>query len=262
MRKGGENRLHYYKFNIGDYRRDTAHLNMVEHYIYRELIDWYYLDEKLIPLETQSVMRRLRLGSENKADLLNILNDFFVETKEGWKQRRIEKDIETYHNSCEVNKANGAKGGRPKKASTKRKKTQPVTSGNPKKPNRNPTVTLTNNHKPITNNQIKEKDKKEKIDDFMPNEASMKAIKDKYPGIEATHNLSTLIDDFKDQAHNRSKPFKDLQAGFRNYLRKGFIAVTHQTQSKNAGLQVLKDAAMGIDRNMTTAEVMEGRFLG
>jgi len=40
--------LHYYTFNIGDYRRDTGHLSLLEHGIYRQLIDSYYLSEKPI----------------------------------------------------------------------------------------------------------------------------------------------------------------------------------------------------------------------
>ena len=58
--------MHYYKFNIADYRKDTGHLSTLEHGIYRQLIDWQYLDEKPIPLETQVVSRRLRLGSDDK----------------------------------------------------------------------------------------------------------------------------------------------------------------------------------------------------
>ena len=38
--------MHYYKFNIADYRKDTGHLSTIEHGIYRQLIDWYYLDEQ------------------------------------------------------------------------------------------------------------------------------------------------------------------------------------------------------------------------
>ena len=72
--------MHYYQFNIGDYRADTAHLSIIEHGIYRQLIDWYYLDEKPIPKETQVVMRRLRLGSDEQHYLTNVLNDFFVLT--------------------------------------------------------------------------------------------------------------------------------------------------------------------------------------
>ena len=69
--------MHYYKFNISDYRKDTVHLTPIEHYIYRSLIDWYYLDELPIPKETQSVMRRLCLGIESVSLLQNVLNDLF-----------------------------------------------------------------------------------------------------------------------------------------------------------------------------------------
>jgi uncharacterized protein YdaU (DUF1376 family) len=142
--------LHYYHFNIGDYRKDTVHLSRLEHYIYRNLIDWYYLDECPIPLETQSVARRLRLETEDEQkSLIAVLQDFFFESKEGWRHKRIDADIEKYHSQCATNRTNGKNGGRPKKEKN------PL--GYESEPNGNPTVTLTNNHKPITNNQIKTK---------------------------------------------------------------------------------------------------------
>ena len=75
--------MHYYKFNIADYRKDTGHLNTIEHGIYRQLIDWYYLDEKPIPHETQVVIRRLRLGSDEEKYLEIILKEFFKNTSKG-----------------------------------------------------------------------------------------------------------------------------------------------------------------------------------
>lgn len=107
--------MHYYQFNIADYRKDTTHLSRLEHGIYRDLIDWYYLDEKCIPLETQSVMRRLRLATQEEAAALeNVLSDFFV-CEDGWRHHRIDQDIADYHLMADKNKANGTKGGRPKK---------------------------------------------------------------------------------------------------------------------------------------------------
>ena len=88
--------MHYYKFNIGDYRKDTSHLTPMEHYIYRSLIDWYFLDERPIPKRTQTVMRRLSLGLEYDELLNNVLTDFFIETVEGWQHTRIEIDIQLY----------------------------------------------------------------------------------------------------------------------------------------------------------------------
>ncbi|MER2164727.1 MAG: DUF1376 domain-containing protein, partial [Psychrobacter alimentarius] len=43
MQKNGRYVMHYYSFNIADYKKDTAHLKPMEHYIYRSLIDLYYL---------------------------------------------------------------------------------------------------------------------------------------------------------------------------------------------------------------------------
>lgn len=61
--------MHYYQFNIADYRKDTVHLTRIEHSIYRDLIDWYYLEETPIPKECDHI-HPLALGGNN--DLLNL----------------------------------------------------------------------------------------------------------------------------------------------------------------------------------------------
>jgi len=127
--------VHYYQFNIGDYRKDTAHLSVAEHYIYRQLIDWYYLDEKPIPLKTQSVIRRLSLGDNAIEELQNVLDDFFKKDKTGYVHGKIEEEIEKYHSKVKTNQENGSRGARPigakDKAKRKQRKTQSFNSGNP-----------------------------------------------------------------------------------------------------------------------------------
>lgn len=133
--------MHYYTFNVGDYRKDTVHLSTLEHGIYRQLLDWYYLDEKPIPQETQVVLRRLRLGSDSDVSALkNVLADFFVLQSDGFHQTRCDADIASYHQKSKANRENGKLGGRPKK-------TQSVISGNPDK------TQAKGNQEPITNNQ-------------------------------------------------------------------------------------------------------------
>jgi uncharacterized protein YdaU (DUF1376 family) len=139
--------LHYYQFHIGDYRKDTAHLTPIEHYIYRSLIDWYFLDEKPITPITQSVIRRLGLVIENTINVENVLADFFVLHDDGYHHKRIDQELEEYQAMCGKNYINGIKGGRPRK-------TQSVTDGNPLVTQINPELTLTSNHKPVTINQI------------------------------------------------------------------------------------------------------------
>ena len=136
--------MHYYQFNIADYRKDTQHLTPMEHYIYRELMDWYYLDESPIPKKTQSVLRRLRLGSESVNELDYVLQEFFTESDSGWIHGRIEREIYAYKQRVKTAKVNGSKGGRPPKP----RKTQSVNSANPEKPSGK----LTNNQEPRTNN--------------------------------------------------------------------------------------------------------------
>lgn len=155
--------MHYYQFNIADYRKDTAHLSPIEHYIYRYLIDWYYMDEKPISKETEGVLRRLGLGSDGLLNLQNVLQDFFEETENGWIHKRIEKEISAFQGKRELARENGKKGGRPKKQqlteNEKPRKTNEVFLANPEERVSKP------NHKPITNNQ-EEKNKQKKKNEY------------------------------------------------------------------------------------------------
>ena len=141
--------MHYYSFHIADYKKDTDYLNPIEHYVYRSLIDRYYLDEMPIPKETQSLLRRLKLESEIDIEALNfVLSEFFTLEDDGYHHGRIDNEIKKYQANAEKNRENGRKGGRPPK--NKSKATQSVTSGlpveNELKPNQEP---LTTNQKPL-----------------------------------------------------------------------------------------------------------------
>jgi uncharacterized phage protein (TIGR02220 family) len=129
--------MHYYQFNIADYRKDTAHLSLMEHAIYRQLLDWYYLDEKPIPTETHWVIRRFQVPFEQ---VETILKEFFELQQDGWHHERCDIEINNYKHNAEKNRRNGRLGGRPKK-------THSVILANP-----NETQTK-GNQEPITNNQ-------------------------------------------------------------------------------------------------------------
>ena len=81
-------------------------MSPIEHYIYRHLIDWYYLDESPIPRETQVVMRRLGLGSSGLSELENVLQDFFKLTENGWIHGRIESDLADYRQKADISRQN------------------------------------------------------------------------------------------------------------------------------------------------------------
>lgn len=90
--------MHYYKFNIGDYRRDTAHLSHLEHGIYRALIDSYMLDEKPLSADIKEIERKhmIRTSNEKKA-LRNVLSDFFIFENEGFFNARCDEVISSYN---------------------------------------------------------------------------------------------------------------------------------------------------------------------
>jgi len=103
------------------------------------------MKEEPIPLDTDWVSRRLRVGCE---DVKNILEEFFVESEDGWKNGRCDKDIAKYHAMADRNKANGSRGGRPKKT---QKKPTGIPVATQSKPTGKPTI----NHEPLTMNQVK-----------------------------------------------------------------------------------------------------------
>ena len=139
--------MHYYKFNISDWHLATSHLSLEEEAVYFKLINFYYDTERQIPLETQSVIRRLRLGNYT-AMVETVLHEFFIKQENGWSHNRCDDEIEKYHHKAETNKKIGKLGGRPKKINELQNNpqiTQSVSKDNPKR-------TLTTNHKPLTTN--------------------------------------------------------------------------------------------------------------
>jgi len=126
--------VHYYQHNIGDYARDTGHLSVLEHGIYRLLLDWCYLNEK--PITTEQA---IRIARGNPVETQSVLSEFFQRTDEGWTHKRVQREVAYYHDKAEKNRQNGSKGGRPKANAN------PV--GSQTDANRNP------NQEPITNNQ-------------------------------------------------------------------------------------------------------------
>jgi uncharacterized protein YdaU (DUF1376 family) len=132
--------MNYYNFHIGDYISHTIHLSLEEDLAYRRLLDMYYDTELPIPNHIPLVSRKLRISAEV---VQIVLDEFFELTEEGFKNFRADNEIAEYQRFIEKQKANGSKGGRPKKS--QRKPTDNPTESQ-KKPNQEP---ITNNHKPI-----------------------------------------------------------------------------------------------------------------
>lgn len=112
----------WYKFHLGDYITHTTHLSDAEDLAYRRLLDLYYISEKQIPLNTESVSRKIRID----LDIVEtVLGEFFERTDEGYFNSRCDAEIARYNKQVETNRSLGKMGGRPKK-------TESVTKRNPK----------------------------------------------------------------------------------------------------------------------------------
>lgn len=123
----------WYKFHLGDYITHTMHLSDAEDLAYRRLLDLYYMSERPIPLDTESVSRKIRLDLDITE---SVLNEFFERTEEGYRNHRCDIEIGKYQHQVATNTLLGKRGGRPKKTESE--------------PNQNRTQTLTEEEKEKT----------------------------------------------------------------------------------------------------------------
>ena len=218
--------MHFYKFHIGDYRSDTAHLTDKEDLCYRRLLDMYYDTEKEIPLETDWVSRRLRMDTKT---VNQVLEDFFVKGENGWKHYRCDEEIAEYQKKSEVNRENGKKGGRPKKRGNKEEKPSRFSVETQIEPNKNPDENeqnlnhkpLTTNHKPSLNTSIDEKKLEVEIE---KKNVKIERIYDAYPRKAAKpEGLKAILNALKkttyDQLLKKTEQYAQAMCG----IEKKFI---------------------------------------
>lgn len=104
--------VNYYRRYVGDYLRDTARLSMLEHGAYNLLLDYYYADEKPLPLDRDEIYTMVRaMGSADRKAVDKILRTFFTEADDGYHQKRVDHEILVSQKARD----NGKGGGRPPK---------------------------------------------------------------------------------------------------------------------------------------------------
>lgn len=189
--------MNYYSHHIGDYRRDTAHLSLLEHGVYRQLLDMYYLSETKIPAETEVVYRRLCARTEDEKRAVDTVLGEFFKLEDGWIQTRCDKVIAEYQGKAERARNNGKLGGRPSQ-------TKEVISGNPKDTKEEA------NHKPSTKNhkpESKTKAPPSAVPDWMPIESwtgylEMRKARKKVPTDRAVELLIGVLGKMREQGHD------------------------------------------------------------
>lgn len=106
--------MNYYPRYPGDYLAKTLDLTMVEDGAYTRLIDWYYSNERPIAHERRYAVGRATTPVERQA-VDSVLAGFFERDGDVWRHDRIDEEISKATPRIEAAKANGSRGGRPKK---------------------------------------------------------------------------------------------------------------------------------------------------
>ena len=128
--------MHYYQKNIGDYRRDTMNLSLLEHGVYMTLIDHYTLNEEPFPLDQLDICWAIGARTDDeKTAVCLILSKFFIETEKGYTHKRCDEEIAKYHAKSDIARVSANK-----RWESNAKAMPTHSKGNA-------------NHKPITNNQ-------------------------------------------------------------------------------------------------------------
>ena len=132
--------MHYFQHNIADYRKDTMHLSLLEHGVYRQLLDQYYLQEGALPLDQDRICRLINAKTlEEKEAVFHVLQDFFIKNDAGYIHKRCDLVINEY-NKKSLTASKSAKI-RWDNANGMRTHSEPNANHKP----------LTINHKPLTN---------------------------------------------------------------------------------------------------------------
>ncbi len=203
--------MHYYQFNIGDYRRDTAHLSYLEHGIYRCLIDTYMLDQSPLSGDINEIMRKhsIKTASEKKA-LRNVLRDFFQFENDKFLNSRCDETIISY-NAKSLKASESAKKRWGKDAKAMRTHSEGNANHKP----------ITNNHKPLTNINIPAKAVKRKRslpEDFiLDGEKKDLAINYWLKKNRADLDVDEIFEQFTTYCQANGKSYLDWDAAWRTW---------------------------------------------
>lgn len=120
--------MNFYNRFPGDYIKKTLDLSMVEDGAYTRLLDWMYANERQVPHDKRYVITRCQSATERKA-VDAVLEQYFTRQEDDWGHERTLETIEEARPRIEAAKANGKKGGRPRK-----QKPEETQTGEKKKP--------------------------------------------------------------------------------------------------------------------------------
>jgi uncharacterized protein YdaU (DUF1376 family) len=151
--------MHYYQFNIKDYKAHTDHLSLMEDLAFRRMLDWIYLHEKPLPINPSDIAKRVLMPTHTES-IEFVLSEFFELVEDGYINRTATDNIDSFKAKSEK-ASKSAKVRWDKKPDADEMRTHSEGNANHKP--------LTTNHKPLTTNQeLSVKDTGTKAKRFMP----------------------------------------------------------------------------------------------
>ena len=97
--------MHYFEYNIKDYRADAFQLTLIQHGAYKQLMDQYYLNESPLALDLEGLFYDLLIrGEDEKKAIVFILEKFFDKTESGYVHKRCDSVIEKYKAKSDKNR--------------------------------------------------------------------------------------------------------------------------------------------------------------
>lgn len=144
--------MNFYPKHIGDYKGATAHLSMIEDGAYNRMLDWYYAEERPLPSDKRQIYRLMRAQSKPEQRAIDaVLGEFFHASPDGFRHSRCDAEIARMQE----------KASKAKQSAALRWQSERIPPSNA---NASKTHALQHSdgnalHKPITNNQRKEKER-------------------------------------------------------------------------------------------------------
>ena len=136
--------MHYYQHHIGDFIKATSRLTDAQAMAYLRLLWMYYDSEKPLPNDVDVLSLQVGLP----VDELQLLLRAYFRLEDGvWKQTRCDAEIAEYRSFIDKKSQAG-------KASAEQRKNKRIAVDEQVLNECSTDAQLTNNHKPITNNQI------------------------------------------------------------------------------------------------------------
>lgn len=239
--------MHYYQFNISDYKSHTEHLEPLEDLAYRRMLDWCYLHESPLPKDKKDIARLIRMRSHCDC-IAVVLREFFDKDKDGnYINKRI--FLEINKTNAKSSKARDSAKARWDKVSSDANALRPECEGN-----------ATQDTRHITQDTLP-KDQQENLkvsmpNDFMLNETNKKWISDS--------NLSNtdkniIIADFVDywKLDESKKTEKGWQMAFRKnpIVKRAIVNSKHRGKNNGSHQQAPKQSlAERVTANRQQAE--------